>query len=252
MKKISLWCLFLTVPFIFMAAVSDEKTVASNPIITPTVIPADSVSNFYPITNGNTLYLSGYFKKEPTKKIKIKATVAGGEKIEGKDYGYFYAPQADIRYMMRTDEKGVYMRRIKYPFPIFNFSINVDIIPEMQIMKYPAVKGETWKYEGKGEAVILFIPLSKKIVSEFECFGIEKVKAPAGEFDAIHIKVMVNEGDNSVAKKNEYWYAKDIGYAVADTDGHFAELEGCKVFADGDTTTVKVDIPPAGGEKTYE
>jgi hypothetical protein len=220
-------------------------TVTLTPFFVITPSKNDKDFDYYPIHVGNKWYFKGFMKGKDGEKtwMKIKAEIVGTEKKDGKDYYFFYAPKVDIRYLMRKDEKGVYMRVIKYPFPIFNFSIEVNILPEMQIMKYPFRVGEKWTYKGRAEATILgLFTLGRDIRSDFEVIRKEILKTDTGKVEAYHIKVLVNEGDGNPPTTEKYWYGKGTGYTYSDTTGHDAYLVGYK-FYDEKTGKVTEKIP---------
>ena len=185
---------------------------------TPTNTPITEGERYYPIHKGDTWYFTGYKKKTPDKKINVKAEVVGVEQRDGKDYIYFYAPQVDIRYLMRRDKTGVYMRVIRYPFPFFNMSIEVELTPEMKIIQFPLKVGSVWKHKGRAEAVILgLFKAGRDIESDFLIEKKEIINTPAGKIESYHLKVLVNEGDGKPAHAEKYWYGKDTGYSMADT-----------------------------------
>ncbi|MBN2754456.1 MAG: hypothetical protein JXR81_06255 [Candidatus Goldbacteria bacterium] len=210
---------------------------------------AELSSSFYPIGLNNILYLKGYKKDNPSKEMFIKAEVIKIEKKDGNDYYYFFAPQVGVRYLVRETQEGIEMRVIKYPFPFFGFSIEVDLKPAMTFLKYPLKVGEKWNYKGKAEATVLFIKLGREISTDFEIVSKETIKLPAGEFEAYHITAKVDEGDGKGIHTEKYWYAKGLGYSRADTSGHFAELVGYKIF---DEKTGKFAEKIPDGVEKYE
>jgi hypothetical protein len=195
----------------------------------PTVKPQyPEDARYYPERLGNTWYFQGYTKKEPNRLLKVKAEILSEEKEDGQIYYYIHAPKMGIRYVNKRKDDAVYMRIIKYPFPIFGFPIEVNLIPEMPVMKYPIKAGAKWIHKAKARVVIIF-PLERDIQSDFEIIGKETVNVPAGTIEAWHIKVLVNQGDGTVTTE-EYWYGKDFGYCKANTTGHYAELVGYRMF----------------------
>jgi len=184
---------------------------------------------YYPEHIGNTWYFMGYKKNAPDKMLKVKAEILSEEIKDGQPYYYIHAPQIGIRYVNKRKADAVYMRVIKYPFPIFGFPIEVDIVPEMPVIKFPLIAGAKWFHEAKARAVVLFVPLERNIRSDFEIIGRETIKVPAGELDTWRIKVLVNQGDGNVTTE-EYWYARDFGYCKANTSGHYAELVGYRFW----------------------
>jgi hypothetical protein len=201
------------------------------PIIKLTPGKKESALDYYPLHVGNTWYFKGFKRNDPDKQLFVKAQTLGIEPKDGKDYYYIYAPAVGIRYLMRKDEKGVYMRVIKYPFPIFGFPIEVDLVPEMNIIHSPFKVGERWTYKGRAEAVIFgFLHLGRDIRSDFECVRKERLRTETGKIDAFHIKVLVDEGDNKTVTTEKYWYGEDRGYSYAVTSGHDALIVGYRLF----------------------
>jgi hypothetical protein len=244
------------------ATVQATSTVVSSPTAAPTAAATltpiikltpgknEKALDYYPVHVGNTWYFRGYKKKEPGIRVNVKAEIVGMEPKDGKDYYYFYAPSVGIRYLIRADEKAVYMRVIKYPFPLFGFPIEVNIVPEMPIIKSPFKVGERWTYKGRAEAVILgFIKLGRDIRSDFECVRKERLRTEAGDIDAYHIKVLVDEGDGKTVTTEKYWYGQGRGYSYSDTSGHDAFILGYKLWNE---KTGKWDEKIPEGAEKYE
>ena len=109
----------------------------------------DNSTEYFPVNLWDEWHYKGYKKKEPDKVLKIKAVVIDHEEMDDMKYYYYSAPDMDMRYLVRKDADGVYLRVMRYPFPLFNFSIEVDIIPEMKTISFPLSVGKKWNYEGK-------------------------------------------------------------------------------------------------------
>ncbi|MGD0566212.1 MAG: hypothetical protein ABSA34_02635 [Candidatus Goldiibacteriota bacterium] len=194
---------------------------------------ADESLLYYPAHVGDTLYLNAWKKAAPDKEVFVKAEVIRTEKKADGEFYYFYGPQVDVRYLIGIDPKeGVSMRVIKYPFPFFDLSVEVTLKPKMNIIKFPLKAGEKWHYEGKGEAVILFIPFTRDLKADFEVVERVTMKTPAGDIDTYHIKVLLDQGDGKGMTNENYWYGRNIGYSAADTSGHKAELAGYRIYDD--------------------
>ncbi|MEI7541717.1 MAG: hypothetical protein WCJ94_00485 [bacterium] len=252
MNKIFLISLMLIVPFAaYTATASSAKAKnVTNPKIEATVVVDDSYM-YYPGHVGNILYLKGRRKKNPEKLLYVKAETKAIEQRDGKDYHYFYAPQVDIRYLINIDkENGIAMKIIKYPFPFFDMSIEVTLTPEMTFMKFPLVVGNKWTYVGRGEATLLgFIKVGRDLKTDFEVVSKETIKTEAGDFEAYNIVANVDEGDGKGVHSEKYWYAKGLGYTIAETSGHRADLAGYKIF--DETTGIWKEKLPEGVDK-YE
>lgn len=193
--------------------------------------PADDSHRYYPAYVGNILYFRAAKKSEPGKQLYVKVQVVGIEKKEDGKYFYFYGRKVNIRYLIGVDKKeGIYMRVIKYPFPLLGFSIEVDVEPKMQILRFPMKAGDKWHYKGKAKAHLLFIPITRNVKADFEVVERVTMKTQAGEIDAYHMKVLVDSGDGKGTTTEQYWYGKDIGYSVANTSEHWAEITGYRIF----------------------
>ncbi|MCX7699005.1 MAG: hypothetical protein N2114_06020 [Candidatus Goldbacteria bacterium] len=199
---------------------------------------------------GNVWYYKAYKCSEPEKILKIKANITSIENIDGIDYYFFNAPSVDIRYLLRKLDEGVFLKVMRFPFPIFNFSINVVFTPEFPMMKYPLLKGKKWNYEGYAEAKILGVfKITRNVKAEFEVIKRDKIITDAGRLDTYHIRVNVDEGDGKGIKIKKYWYAKNIGFAISDNDNHKCELVGYVVKSDVDKKERK-KVPE--GESEYK
>lgn len=192
-------------------------------------------SSFFPVKIGNVWYYKAYKCSEPEKILKIKADITSIENIDGINYYFFNAPSVDIQYLIRKSNDAVLLKVMKFPFPIFNFSINVVFYPEFPMIKFPLLKGAKWSYEGKAEAKILGIfKITRNIKADFEVKKREKIITDAGRLDTYHIIVSVDEGDGKGIKIKKYWYAKNIGFTISDNDNHKCELVGYTVMSDID------------------
>jgi len=207
---------------------------------------------YYPAHVGDTLYFRGYFKDDEEKKThRVKAVVSKTEQKDGIDYYYYDAGKIGIRYLIRKRDSGVYMRVMKYPFPIFGFLIEVNIKPEMCVMKFPLKSGEKWVEKGRAETRILGMwDVGRDIRSDFEVVGRETIDTEIGKIDTVHIRVLVDDGDGDEPTLEKYWYGKNIGYARSDTSSHFVEIVGYEVFNDEKGEVVKV--LPKDGVENYE
>jgi hypothetical protein len=208
------------------------STATPTPIFVITPSKNENWMEYYPTYPHDVWYFKGYKKAGSERKfMKVKAEILGIENKDGKDYYYFYAPKVEIRYLMRKDEGGVYMRVIKYPFPIFDFSIEVNITPEMPIIKFPIKIGDKWVHKARAEATLFgFLKLGRNIQSDFEVLRKEMLHTEAGNVEAYHIKVLVDEGDGKTRTTEKYWYGKGTGYTYSDTTGHDAFLVGYRFY----------------------
>ena len=245
MRKIALITAAILVLFAVSVAAGQAK-----PKVVATAIADDSYT-YYPGHVGNVLYLKGIKRSVPDKTLYVKAETKAIETRDGKEYYYFYAPQVEIRYLINIDkENGISMKIIKYPFPFFGASIEVTLTPQMMFLKFPLKVGEKWSYQGRGEATLLgFIKVGRDLKTDFEIIGKETVKTEAGDFEAYNVLANVDEGDGKPVRSEKYWYAKGLGYTIADTTSHRADLVGYKIY-DEATGTWKEKLPE--GVAKYE
>jgi hypothetical protein len=198
---------------------------------------------YFPAHVGNTWYFQGYRNGEPGKLLRTRAEVVGSVTREGREYALLSAPQFDIRYLVRVDPAGVRMGSIRFPFPFLRFSVEVRLSPEMPIIEFPLAVGARWHYQGQGRATLLgLLPVTRSIVADFECLERRRVTTPAGEVDAFHVRALVDQGDGKGRHTEEYWWGRGIGYAVARTSTHFAEVVGYRIW-DEDSGQWKTALP---------
>ncbi|MCE5299316.1 MAG: hypothetical protein LLG37_00375 [Spirochaetia bacterium] len=227
-RKIVLATMFVFAATVLFAA--DASTDISTAAKNGGLVKDDSFL-YYPAHVGEVLYFKATKRAEPEKLIKVKASVIGTEKKEDGEFYYFYGPKVDVRYLIGIDrQNGVYMRVIKYPFPLFDFSIEVDLVPKMHIIKFPLTVGQKWAYSGKAKAHLLFIPITRKIEADFEIVEKKTLKTEAGDVETYHIRVSLDEGDGRGRTIENYWYGKGIGYSAAETSGHVAEIVGYRIY----------------------
>jgi len=207
-------------------------------------------ASYSPMYLGNTLYLKGYWKKEPEKVIRVKAVVSKIEQRDGTSYFYYEAPKVGIRYLLRRTDEGLQMRGIKYPFPLFGFLIDVDIQPEMNTLSFPLKPGKKWTEKAKASATVLFIPIVRDIQTDFTAVGKQKIKTAVGELETYHIEALVDQGGGEGPKLEKYWYAKRIGYARSDTTSHYVDLVGYRIF--NEKKGEFDEVLPKDGAENYE
>jgi hypothetical protein len=205
---------------------------------------ADDSGAYYPIAPHNTLYYSGYRASEPSNVLKIKAEVVGCEKRDGIDYYFFNAPQIDVRFLMRKDKDGVYMRVMKYPFPVFSFiGVDVEFVPEIKIINFPLRTGDGWHYEGSASASLFgFFSITRSIKADFDVIKRETLDTRAGPIDAFCVRLRIDEGDGAGVKEELHWYGKNIGYVKSRTTRHTSEIEGYSIKDEKGDTFMKAPV----------
>lgn len=187
---------------------------------------------YYPARVGDTWYFEARRSKEPAKLLQAKAEIVGSTTRDGREYLDFSSPQFGLRYLVRIDaETGVLMRAIKYPFPIFQFPIEANLTPEMPILVFPLVVGARWQYRGTARARLLgLFSVSREIRADFECVERATLGTRVGNVDTFHIRVLVESGDGLGPKTEEYWWGRGVGYTLARTSNHFAEVVGYRLW----------------------
>jgi len=78
----------------------------------------------------------------------------------------------------------------------------VDFDPVRTLILNPLYKGAKWSWKGKGM-------MDVEIEESATVTGFEKVKVPAGKFNAAKVDFKVKQGGQEMAKT--YWYAPNIG-----------------------------------------
>jgi len=213
-------------PLIPTHTITCTKTPRVSPTVTPTftVTPIQDAQSYYPVQKGYVWYYKGYKKNEPNKVYDVKAEIIDVRKIDDKDYCYYYAPQFNIRSFLRSDHDGVYMKVIRFPYPVLNFmSIDIYFYPEIKFVDFNKRPGETWVEKVKAQAQVLSMTITRDITAKFEFVGIEKVKVGDKEIPAFHIRNNIDQGDG-IWHIEDNWYAKGIGYAGGENENQYAKL----------------------------
>ncbi len=248
MKKAGIFILMLALSVFFVSGLmygGEEKAVPGTEKTLPENIKDSCIdektggikkeciesARYYPARLGNEWYLKATRTGKPEEILKIKAVLKEVEERDGKIFNYFYAPGVDVRFKMRKVEgDGVYMSIIVYPFPLFGFPVEAHLKPDMKIMDFPLEAGKKWSYEGKAEAHILFIPITRDIKADFEIKKKEVLSLEAGEIETYNIEVVLDDGSGEGPNTEKYWYGKGTGYTVAAVKGHTAYLTGYKIY----------------------
>lgn len=106
---------------------------------------------------------------------------------------------------MSADDKGVYrhaMQGQKLETPIF-------------AIKYPAKAGSKWNEKLK--------VMGQEVDASFEMKDAEKVKTPAGEYDAFPVAMVIKVGGQTVTATN--WYADGVGIVKQEMDAGMFKME---------------------------
>ena len=191
--------------------------------------PFSHFARYYPLTIGNEYYYKAFRRDEPNREYQVKAEVRNLQTVGGKDYFYFFAPGADIRYLVRRDESGVFMRRLKREIPLFGISFNVHLMPELLFLRFPLTVGDQWSQQVVAKARILFIPVSRTIEGRFHVVDRQVLRTEAGDIDAFIVNASLGPVNGPMTNKT-FWYGADVGYIKADAPEDFTVLVGYRVL----------------------
>jgi hypothetical protein len=87
---------------------------------------------------------------------------------------------------------------------------NTQISPVLPLIKYPATPGKKWKWSGATLLKAGKLDMSQ----DSEVVGIEKVRTPAGTYNAVHVRALVNtflSGKIQSFLTNDFWFASGVG-----------------------------------------
>ncbi len=181
---------------------------------------------YFPVNLGDVWYYKGYKKADKTNIFDIKAEVKTIEVIDGKAYYYYSAPAANVRFLIRTDEAGAYLRVLRFPYPILDFlSIDIDIKPEVQFLRFPFVVGDSWSMTATARAEFFKFEIIKHLTTTFTVLANENLKIGNTEIDTFHIRNSINQGDGTPPVIEDHWHGKGVGYTQSDTPEYFLTLD---------------------------
>ena len=195
------------------------------------VFPSAVYSNqpdFYPSALGMSWHYSGRWKQGDMRKVSVDASIPSIKTINSLQYMYYTAPSVDVRFMVRLDDKGAYMKLVKYPFPVLKFlTVDVYLTPEIQFLKFPLYEGETWSQELKATADLVPFKLDRRIKVKFTVVAEEKFNYNGESLDCYHVRMERDEGQGQL-RVEDNWFAQDIGFVRGETPEYFIELDGYK------------------------
>lgn len=218
------------------------SVVAGNEPAPPAANSLNHSAQYYPLTIGNEYYYKVFRKHAPNREYRVKAEVRNLQTVDGKDYFYFHAPGADIRYLVRRDESGVFMRLLKREIPLFGISFDVHLIPELMFLRFPLTVGDQWSQRVVASARILFIPVSRTIEGRFQVVDRQILRTEAGDIDVFVINASLGVINKSMADKT-FSYGANVGYVKADAPEDFTVLVGYRVF--DEQAGIWIDKTPA-------
>jgi len=203
--------------------------------------PIGHSARYYPLTIGNKYYYKVIRTDAASREYQVKAEVRNVQTVDGKDYFYFFAPGADIRYLVRRDESGVFMRLLKREIPLFGISFNVHLVPELMFLRFPLTVGDQWSQQVVAKARILFIPVSRTIEGRFHVVDRQVLHTEAGDIDVFVVNASLGVANQSMANKT-FSYGANVGYVKADAPEDFTVLVGYRVF--DEQTGIWIDKTP--------
>ena len=119
----------------------------------PSLNGEEEWSQFYPLRLGD--------RREYVIDYKGKEIWGGVENIrsyreDGNEYFVMRNQKFDVEYHMCVNQKGAFLRRWRYPFPIFKFlHYTVKFEPPIPVMSFPLEVGKEWVYVGRGSVWFL-------------------------------------------------------------------------------------------------
>lgn len=168
-----------------------------------------------------------YSKKENKQKDDVHTYISKTEKHGNVLYYVYEVPSRGMRYHIKKQDDGVYVKAAKVNLPILGF-IGVDIVfnPSVCVVKFPFSKGGAWKYDGTVHVQLLFIGIDKKIQAEFTQMGYEAVDVNGKTMTAYHMHGLVSRGwEVEKPLYGDYWLVPNTGVVKAETKNSRMELK---------------------------
>jgi len=173
-----------------------------------------------------TWHYAGHMKQDNAAKIRVEAKIISFDTINSVQYMYYAAPSVDVRFMVRVDEAGAYMKLVKYPFPILKFlTVDVYMEPEIQFLKFPLTEGETWTQNLKATADLVPFKLNRDVKVKFTVVAKEKFRYKGADLDCYRVRMERDEGMGTLWVEDN-WFASGLGFVRGDTPEYFIELNG--------------------------
>jgi hypothetical protein len=208
--------------------------------------PLTHSARYYPLTIGNEYYYKAVKTRAPNREYRVKAEIKKLQTLEGKEYFYLFAPSVDVRYLIRRDETGMFMRLLKREIPLFGISFNVHLIPELLFLRFPLTVGDQWSQQVLAKARILFIPVSRTIEARYHVVDRQVLHTEVGDIDAFIVNASIGVVNRSMVNKT-FWYGENVGYIKADAPEDFTVLVGYRVL--DERTGIWIDKSPSDAER---
>ncbi len=182
-------------------------------------------------------------KDKPNTILNVVGLLDSKTVINGNDYYYYFVPAENKGNVVRFTKDGAFIRNLK--FPVFGF-IFVDVLlePEMQYLKFPLVKGDTWESKATGTVFLMnFFKITRQTSAKFTVLDEVEAVIDGKKTHIFRIASEIDEGDGKIGHE-EHWYAMDIGLVYQNTDAY--NLEIYKYLPDGEVVTdAQADTTPA-------
>ena len=208
--------------------------------------PLTHSARYYPLTIGNEYYYKAVKARAPNREYRVKAEIKKLQTVDGKDYFYLFAPSVGVRYLIRRDETGMFMRLLKREIPLFGISLNVHLIPELLFLRFPLTVGDQWSQQVVAKARILFIPVRRTIEARYHVVDRQVLHTEAGDIDVFVVNANLGVVGGSMVNKT-FWYGENIGYVKADAPEDFLVIVGYRVF--DEQTGIWIDKRPFDAER---
>jgi hypothetical protein len=208
--------------------------------------PLTNSARYYPLTVGNEYYYKGVKANAPKRELRVKSEIKNLQTVDGEDYFYLFSNSENIRYLVRRDTAGVYMRLLKRQFPLFGLSFNVHLKPELLFLRFPLAIDDKWSQRVTASARILFIPFSRMIEARFHVVDRVILQTEAGDIDAFVVNASLGVVGGAMASKT-FWYGENVGYTKASAPEDSMIIVGYRVF--DEQNGLWIDKSPADAER---
>lgn len=204
-------------------AVGDDESVSA------TDEPLTRSARYYPLTVGNEYYYTAIKANAPNRELRVKAEIKNLQTVDGEDYFYLFAPSENIRYLLRRDKAGVYMRLLKRDFPLFGLTFNVHLKPEVMFLRFPLAIDDQWSQRVTASARIFFIPIRRTIEAKYHVVDKVVLHTEAGDIEAFVVNASLGVVGGEIANKT-FWYGEKIGYIKSSAPEDSMIIVGYRVF----------------------
>jgi|GEM_PF-2999079 len=175
-----------------------------------------NASEFFPFSEGFFWKYKVDYKDPGKQDIITGAYMKPDAHMYGRFYYKIELPEASVFFRLREDETGLYVSDAKYPFELFGIPVNVALDPEVRLLKFPVVIGESWEHKGKAKANFLaFMNVEKDIRIKYTYRAYENINVGAESIRCLVLDVDLDMGDGKPVKQ-VFYYGEGIGYLMGD------------------------------------